>query len=116
MVPLWLRGAGGGSGGSMHAIHYAWLPRQGAGRPPWGQASCVLATTRQLMSVQWTCEHLPFPPLFWQELDPAGKFASEWEGWRFIATRGGAVVPFASCCGPQGFLSECQCASRASCK
>ncbi|KAI7844538.1 hypothetical protein COHA_001896 [Chlorella ohadii] len=51
-----------------------------------------------------------------QELDPSGKFASEWDGWRFNATRGSAVVPFASCCSPQGFSAECQCASRGSCK
>ena len=90
---------------------------RGAGKPRWGPA--VPAGHKQAIhtSVKLTCKRprLPFP-LSWQELDPAGKFASEWEGWRFNATRGGAVVPFASCCGPQGFLPECQCASRASCK
>ena len=51
-----------------------------------------------------------------QELDPAGKFSGAGKGarniWQFNATRGGQPVPFASCCGPQGFLPECQCARR----
>ncbi len=54
-----------------------------------------------------------------QELDPTGKFNGAGTGarniWQWAATRGGQAVPFASCCGPQGFLPQCQCARRASC-
>jgi hypothetical protein len=47
------------------------------------------------------------------QLDPAGKFKGESEVWRWNATRGGAQVPFATCCSPQGFSKECRCASAA---
>ena len=51
-----------------------------------------------------------------QELDPSSKFASESNVWRWSATRGGAAVPFASCCSAAGFSSQCACAPRTSCK
>ena len=62
----------------------------------------------------------PLPPAALpQELDPAGKFSGAGKGarniWQWSATRAGQAVPFASCCGPQGFSTECQCARRASC-
>ena len=50
-----------------------------------------------------------------RELDPAGKFKSVWDGWQWGATRGGAAVPFASCCTAAGFSAGCQCAPRAPC-
>lgn len=50
-----------------------------------------------------------------QELDPASKFASEWDGWRWQATRAGQKVPFASCCTASGFSAECTCAPRSDC-
>ncbi|KAL4431088.1 hypothetical protein ABPG75_006344 [Micractinium tetrahymenae] len=50
-----------------------------------------------------------------QELDPAGKFASEWDGWRWQATRGGQPVPFSSCCTASGFSTQCKCAPRSDC-
>lgn len=54
-----------------------------------------------------------------QELDPEGKFAGSGKGaknvWVFNARRGGAQVPFASCCTPKGFKPERVCASRGSC-
>ncbi|KAL4438020.1 hypothetical protein ABPG77_004241 [Micractinium sp. CCAP 211/92] len=54
-----------------------------------------------------------------QELDPRGKFAGAGRGktdvWVWNATRAGQAVPLASCCTPEGFSSECQCASRGPC-
>ena len=50
-----------------------------------------------------------------QELDPQAKFASEWDGWVWAATRDGASVPFASCCGPAGFSPACRLAPRTKC-
>lgn len=54
-----------------------------------------------------------------QELDPRGKFAGAGQGrtdvWVWNATRAGQAVPLASCCTPDGFSSECQCASRGPC-
>jgi hypothetical protein len=47
------------------------------------------------------------------QLDPGGKFRGESDVWRWNATRGGVQVPLASCCTPQGFSAECQCASAA---
>lgn len=50
------------------------------------------------------------------ELDPAGKFASESTVWRWVASRGGQPADFASCCSPDGFkYSECTCASSPAC-
>jgi FAD/FMN-containing dehydrogenase len=51
------------------------------------------------------------------ELDPDSKFQSEWNGWRFKATRGeGEEVQFSSCCTAEGFNSDlCQCVSDTSC-
>jgi hypothetical protein len=45
-----------------------------------------------------------------EQLDPAGKFRSESDAWRWAATRGGAEVPLASCCSAAGFSAECECA------
>lgn len=51
-----------------------------------------------------------------QELDPTGKFRSEWDGWRWAASRDGALVPFAACCGREGFSPQCTCERRTDCK
>lgn len=73
------------------------------------------------LELPFTChsEHTPLPSTHSQELDPTGKFNGAGTGarniWQWAATRGGQAVPFASCCGPQGFLPQCQCARRASC-
>jgi hypothetical protein len=45
-----------------------------------------------------------------EQLDPAGKFRSESDAWRWAATRGGAEVPLASCCSAAGFSAKCVCA------
>ncbi|PSC73742.1 L-gulonolactone oxidase [Micractinium conductrix] len=50
-----------------------------------------------------------------QELDPQAKFASEWDGWVWAATRDGAPVPFASCCSADGFDPACRLAPRTGC-
>lgn len=53
------------------------------------------------------------------ELDPTGKFQATGDGktaiWKWYATRNGTAADFASCCGPNGFSAECQCASRTDC-
>lgn len=53
------------------------------------------------------------------ELDPTGKFAGAGQGarniWSFNAKKGGEAVPLASCCTPQGFSAECECAKRPAC-
>lgn len=53
------------------------------------------------------------------ELDPQGKFAGAGAGarnlWVWNAQRGGKPVPFASCCGPDGFSESCTCAPRGGC-
>ncbi|EFN59179.1 hypothetical protein CHLNCDRAFT_138071 [Chlorella variabilis] len=50
-----------------------------------------------------------------QELDPQGKFASEWDGWKWSATLNGNPIPLASCCTSKGFSPSCQCAARTDC-
>ena len=47
-------------------------------------------------------------------LDPTSKFASQWDGWRWNATKGGAPVAdfAASCCTASGFSPDCACATR----
>lgn len=51
------------------------------------------------------------------QLDPENKFQSEWDGWRFKATRGDeGEVSFSSCCTAEGFDgAACQCVSGTSC-
>ncbi|PSC72038.1 cryptochrome DASH-like isoform A [Micractinium conductrix] len=43
-----------------------------------------------------------------QELGAGNKFASEFAGWRFAATRDGQPAGFASCCTPAGFSQDCR--------
>jgi len=50
-----------------------------------------------------------------QELDPTGKFASESNVWDWTASKQGQNVTFSSCCGPDGFDSDCTCAPRQTC-
>jgi hypothetical protein len=50
-----------------------------------------------------------------EALDPTRKFDSGSDVWRWRATRGGAEVPFASCCTPAGFSAACKCASSTVC-
>jgi hypothetical protein len=45
------------------------------------------------------------------QLDPTGKFASLSPVWKWAARKDGQEVPFGACCGPEGFIGECQCAS-----
>lgn len=56
-----------------------------------------------------------WPPCLLQELDPQGKFASEWDGWKWSATLNGNPIPLASCCTSKGFSPSCQCAARTDC-
>lgn len=97
--------------------------RQGAAAWAGGQAGAAASAgeSRGAPAERWAgrCIHLCCPPLCHptspQELDPTGKFASEWDGWVWKAQRGSAAVPFASCCGPQGFSAQCTCAPRGPC-
>ncbi|KAK9839103.1 hypothetical protein WJX74_009638 [Apatococcus lobatus] len=50
-----------------------------------------------------------------QELDPCSKFESMSNVWQWNATKGASPVDFASCCGSDGFSTDCQCVSRGTC-
>jgi hypothetical protein len=50
-----------------------------------------------------------------QDLDPTGKFNSEWDGWKWQATQGGKPVPYSACCTSKGFAPACTCAPRTDC-